>query len=130
MVSLVKKYNSLAMEHGKSAAARARRDVVLHPSKFLISLVSAVAALIMFTLQVALTWWVFLLFLMYNWNRRIVEAVAAALVLTTLVLFGMGHKPWALNTLIVAYSFVVMAITLRLVPYVRDPYFTKLNLFS
>ncbi|MDR3571839.1 MAG: hypothetical protein P4L81_06655 [Candidatus Pacebacteria bacterium] len=112
------------------AIDRISRDVRTQPSKLLIASVSAVAALLVFNIEVALIWWLFLLFLMYKWNTRIIETLAGLALLDVVVLFGIGRLTWAVNSLVFAYFLIVMAGTLRFVPYLRDSHFGKPKQFS
>lgn len=67
----------------------------------------------------ALLWMIFLMFLVYRWDNRILGAAAIVLLVACPILLSVGLEPWAELIAVYAFFFLVMTVTLQLVELKR-----------
>jgi hypothetical protein len=63
----------------------------------------------------ALLWMIFLMFLIYRWNNRILGSIAILLLVACPVLLSLDLQNWAELIAVYAFFFLVMTVTLQLI---------------
>lgn len=73
-----------------------------------------------FGINAAWLWLLFLAFLFYGWENRIIAALALLCLLTCPFLLAAKKDDWAEAMAVYAYFFLVMTVVLQLVEYKRE----------
>jgi len=93
----------------------------------------AIATLITFLMgfwlgsRAGILWFVFVLFLVYEWENRIIGGAALVSLITCPILLSLGKNDWAEEMAIYAYFFLAMTVVLQIVEFKRHPDHFKEN---
>ena len=74
-----------------------------------------------FGVSAGLLWFLFLMFLFYGWENRIIGVLALLCLITCPFLLSFKQDTWAETTAVYAYFFLVMTVVLQIVEYKRHP---------
>ena len=86
----------------------------------LIVLILSFGVLFFWSLSSALLWLLFLLFLVYQWENRIIATFALILLASCPFLLAFKKEDLAETMAVYAYFFLVMTVVLQIVEYIRD----------
>jgi hypothetical protein len=75
----------------------------------------------------AFLWLIFLMFLVYRWESRILGAIAIILLVVCPILLSIGQEPWAELIAVYAFFFLVMTVTLQIVDLKRGARHLKIG---
>lgn len=68
----------------------------------------------------ALLWALFLAFLIYRWDNRILGAMAILLLVACPILLALSQQAWAEQVAVWAYFLLVMTVVLQIVEFKRE----------
>jgi len=105
----------------KNAFRRALLDVKNKKWRGLIVLAFAISAYFLWDLSSALLWLLFLVFLVYEWENRIIAVLALISLASCPVLLSFKKDALAEQMAVYAYFFLVMTVVLQIVEYKRHP---------
>lgn len=103
----------------KAAFWRAYSDIKREPWKLAVAAIAGTAACFMFDTSAAIVWAVFLLFLLYSWDGRIIDAFAVAGIVASIALFAFGSRKQLEPVAVYTYLVFAMAMALRSIDYAR-----------
>lgn len=66
-------------------------------------------------------WFLFVLFLLYEWENRIIGVLAIGSLITCPILLQFKHDDWAELMAVYAFFFLTMTVVLQIVEYKRHP---------
>jgi len=72
-------------------------------------------------MSAGLLWLLFLMFLLYGWENRIIGVMALICLVTCPFLLTFKQDAWAETMAVYAYFFLVMTVVLQIVEYKRHP---------
>jgi hypothetical protein len=99
---------------------KARRDIKVRPRWALLYVSVFLVVAWYVDIVSGFLWMLFLMFLIYRWDNRILGATAILLLVTCPLLLSVGLEPWAELMAVYAFFFLVMTITLQLVDLKRS----------
>lgn len=110
----------LARENVEKAFARAWADIWKQKYKGIILAVFAVLIFFNFNLSAALNWTLFLAFLFYGWENRIIAAGALLYLASCPILLSLHKDALAEAMAVQAYFFLVMTVVLQIVEFKKE----------
>jgi hypothetical protein len=105
----------------KKALRQAVADIKNKKWRGLIALTLAIAAYFLWGLSSALLWLLFMAFLVYGWENRLIVVFALISLTSCPFLLSFKKDAWAETMAIYAYFFLIMTVILQLVEYKRHP---------
>lgn len=114
-----KKTTSWCLLYLKKSSQRATADIKSKKWRGLIALILSVAAYFLWGLESALLWLLFLTFLVYGWENRIIAFFALAFLVSCPILLAFKKDAWAEQMAIYAYYFLVMTVVLQIIEFKR-----------
>ncbi len=118
------KFNKLfswSFSYIKQAIKIVLDDVRSKKWRGLIALALAIGAYFVWGLSSSLLWLLFLLFLVYKWDNRIIGVFALISLATCPFLLSLKKEALAETMAVYAYFFLVMTVVLQIVEYKRHP---------
>ena len=112
---------SITFQLLKSAVARFKNDVRRKWLRGIIVLILAGGAFYLWGLSSALLWLLFLSFLVYEWENRIIAVMALVSLASCPVLLSLKKDDLAETMAVYAYFFLVMTVVLQIIEYKRHP---------
>jgi len=108
-------------EFVKRVFLRVRNDVWSKPKRGVAALVIAAVFFWMYGIGAALLWLLFLLFLVYEWENRIIGVFSLISLVSCPILLALNQHDVAETMAVYAYFFLVMTVALQIVEYKRHP---------
>jgi|SRR3989344_9056286 len=100
---------------------RVLADIKLKKKRGVLALVLAGLFFWLYGLSAGLLWLLFLLFLVYEWENRIIGVLALLALASCPILLSFNQNAWAETMAVYAYFFLVMTVALQIVEYKRHP---------
>lgn len=120
MLEKIKKISILAWENVEKAFTRAWEDVWKQKYKGIILVVLAMLIFFNYNLSAALNWTLFLAFLFYGWENRIIAAGALLYLASCPILLSLHKDAIAEAMAVQAYFFLVMTVVLQIVEFQKE----------
>ena len=105
----------------RDAVVSAFHQVKQKPLRAIISLLISIGFGVYFDVSSGLLWLLFLLFLVYEWENRIIGVLALISLATCPILLSLNQNALAETMAQFAYFFLVMTVTLQIVEFKRHP---------
>jgi len=113
----MKKYFIYIIQKVREALTRAWNDLKSKKKRGVFAIILSAVAFYFWGLSSALLWLLFLLFLFYAWENRIIAAAALLCLVSCPILLHFKKDVWAETMAVYAYFFLVMTVVLQLVEY-------------
>jgi hypothetical protein len=107
--------------HLKNAVGIFFNDIKNKKWRGLIVLALAVGAYFLWGISSALLWLLFLLFLVYEWENRIIASLALICLASCPFLLSFNNNTLAETMAVYAFFFLVMTVALQIIEYKRHP---------
>lgn len=105
----------------RSAFRRVLADFKTKWKRGMVALIIASLFFWWYDLSAGLLWLLFLLFLVYEWENRIIGVLALLSLASCPVLLSFNQDAYAETMAVYAYFFLVMTVALQIVEYKRHP---------
>ena len=105
----------------KNAFLRVWGDITTKWKRGVLAVVVAGLFFWLYGLNVGILWLLFLLFLVYEWENRIVGVLALIALASCPILLSLPQDALAETMAVYAYFFLVMTVALQIVEYKRHP---------
>jgi len=103
------------------AFVRVLEDVKVKKKRGVLALVLAGLFFWWFNISAGLLWFLFLMFLFYGWENRIIAVLALISLASCPILLYFKQDAFAETMAVYAYFFLVMTVVLQIVEYKRHP---------
>lgn len=105
----------------RSAFVSAFHQIKQTPLRAIILLLISIGFAVYFDISAGLLWFLFLLFLVYEWENRIIGVLALISLATCPILLSLNQNALAEIMAQYAYFFLVMTVTLQIIEFKRHP---------
>ena len=116
-----KKFFEFVVPFFKNVFRRVLLDIKTKKKRGIMALILAGLFFWWFDISAGLLWFLFLMFLFYGWENRIIAVLALISLASCPVLLSLKKDAWAETMAVYAYFFLVMTVVLQIVEYKRHP---------
>lgn len=105
----------------KKIIKKIKKDILSKKILSIVLIIISITLGFLWGLSAGLLWFLFLAFILYDWDNRVIGVMALVALASCPILLSFKQDIWAEKMAVYAYFFLVMTVVLQIIEYKRHP---------